>query len=134
MNPGKYRARRIDNNKWVKGWHVVYHKQHFITNFTERASFIAGFERVIPETVGQSTGKKDKNGVEIWKGDFISDPSSRVIYEVYWNQEYGQWYVRRINFTAGVAEGTPLYRFTEGAYYEVFGNRHDKPELLEEQP
>lgn len=82
----------------------------------------------------QYTGKKDKNGVEIYDEDFISDPSSRVIYEVFWNDSKAQWYACRINFIAGVADGTPLYRFTEGAYYEVFGNRHDNPKLLEEQP
>lgn len=63
------RGKRVDNGEWVYGWYIKFKGEHFITNFGNRNGFIGGFEKVIPETVGQFTGRKDKKGIKIYFGN-----------------------------------------------------------------
>ena len=60
-----YRGKTKDG-KWVKGWYIEWKGLSYIipleVNFIR--SVFEYFIEVIPETVGQYTGRKDKNGVE----------------------------------------------------------------------
>ena len=85
-------------------------------------------EKVTPETVGQFTGLTDKNGKKIFEGDIVkfSHPAyeEEIVGAVDW--EYNETgYVIREKY------GYTTFDY-HGEFYEVLGNIHDNPELLEE--
>lgn len=78
---------------------------------------------VIPETVGQSTGLKDKNGVEIYQDDVVN---------MCWSDEIGESNWGKITiknpFDYCIEEARYLIHADE---LEVIGNIYENPELLE---
>jgi len=79
--------------------------------------------RVRPETVGQYTGLKDKNGKEIYEGDIISY-RSKSDFQIY--QEKVFW-----NIDGWVCGGIHL-RYATFDESEIIGNIYENPELLKE--
>jgi len=81
------------DGKWVKGWHCQIGNRHFIATEPYDIGWsggevlkwhIAGFIEVIPETVGQQIGLPDKNGVEIYESDKITNGDKNIKYVVEW--------------------------------------------------
>lgn len=80
-----------------------------------------------PYVIMQSTGLKDKNGVDVYQGDIIRCTRG-CPHEVIWLEEYGgaffggmpAWYL------SGLKKG---YAWT--GEEEVIGNIYENPELLE---
>ena len=83
---------------------------------------------VYTDTVGQFTGRMDKNGKRIFEGDVCRFYGTEGYsdYVVFWDDTVSQWTVRQIDL--GAKDVLDSY-FAECC--EVIGNIHDNPELLE---
>nr|DAQ94415.1 MAG TPA: YopX protein [Caudoviricetes sp.] len=76
----------------------------------------------------QSTGLKDKNGKEIFEGDIVDYKGRKAV--VKWHGSYASFIYRFVDeLQERVSEWHPLFL----AYYhfEIIGNIHENPELLE---
>ena len=80
---------------------------------------------IILETVGQYTGRTDKNGKKIFEGDIVKVYSATGELDfkkavIYWDELFSQW----------KANKSAVFGSDICATYEVIGNIHDNPELL----
>ena len=121
-----FRGKREDNNEWVTGDLMQW------SDGTIRICVESGVDEkttvtVIPETVGQCTGLKDKNGKMIYEGDIVKglfnfglEIMSVCTFE---NGAFG--------LTANQCGAYHFSAFTSlwEVQYEVIGNIHDNPNL-----
>ena len=131
MREIKFRAKRLDNGKWVFGVPITnsYGDRVFFIPLLLTDKIAYPFERlvdwvveVMPETIGQYTGLKDKNGVEIHEGDLVQ-VEGMFSYEPFkvWFRN-GMYHVGNWNMQGFM---------NAFDFYEVIGNIYETPELLE---
>ena len=97
---------------------------------------IGGYCEVYPDTVGQYTGLKDKNGKRIFEGDICT--SKNGIYKIIWQDKLHGWYCEVAKSRCTLVPQRirlPLWHWDECEQndwdrLEIIGNIHDNPELL----
>ena len=119
MREIKFRGRVPD-----KGW--LYGDLRYIgNNLIYIVDKFGHGSSVNPSTVGQFTGLKDADGLEIYEGDVIQVVTKNPYwafkknYDVYWDLD------------GFCLEGEPLYYWFKLHDLKVIGNVHDNPDLLE---
>lgn len=135
MRDSKFRGKRLDNGEWVIGLLVkMWGEWHILDWDDENTAY-----PVEPNTVGQYTGLKDKNGEEIWEGDIFKDDRgvARSVFRVPGGLAFED---DPVSF--GYDHRSPAYPYTPIAdpqvvswlaqCCEIIGNIHDDPKLLEQ--
>lgn len=138
MREIKFIGKRKDNGEWIEGSlcesydervFIVYDDDFCMTSDCCGLHLVSDrFYEVIPETVGQYTGMKDKNGTEIFEGDILVNQLNSLVdsdpFEVVWSDDCGGFAWRQGD------KGDILYSaITRNC--EAIGNIHDNPEVLE---
>ena len=116
-----FRGKRADTKEWIYG--DVQHNVD-VVKIREQEPNIQHVARsfvVIPETVGQYTGMKDKNGRRIFEGDIILPHG-------YKPEAYPVFYE---DFCFRIDSNICVLCVADEEDIEVIGNIYDNPELLE---
>lgn len=114
-------------NGFVYGSLVVSHNKYYICTMALQirggiSNYITTMIDVLPDTVGQYTGLKDKNGTKIFEGDIVLLKGDEEPYQVAFDESCFQVY------------GNSICYVMDNFYdhdIEVIGNIYDNPELLE---
>lgn len=135
-----FKAKRVDNGKWVIGYYGVIGKRNVIIEKYAENYYCPDtcesrhgnqIHEVNSKTICQCTGLKDKNGKLIWENDIASYSDlitrDKKIICIEWNKMQAP-FVRKYRSPMGLQ-----YLYLDeyiASRMEVIGNIFDNPELL----
>lgn len=128
-----FRGKRKDNGEWMTGYYVCLNENchRIYIGYAEKdcGDYYPEYFEVIPGTVGQSTGLKDKNGKWIFEGDVVNAllDFGMPIKSVCTFKDGSFGLLSKQHDTKHFTPFTSLCNVN----YEVVANIHDNPELLE---
>ena len=150
------KAKRKDNGEWIEGlfsignfagreyYAIERREKRLLSRISCDSQWTMQPYEVIPETVGQCTGLKDKNGKLIFEGDILHIKTGKgwscpigtdIYYKVVFTEFNIECYscTEYIGFMAERSSGSlsSIYYIVTSYGAEVIGNIHDNPELLE---
>lgn len=134
MREIKFRGLRVDGNGWVYGYYWMIN-EHF-TSTLSGIDYIKSINNgvdytVIPETVSQFTGLKDKDGVDIYEGDLLSNryedegEEYETLLPIVWCSKNLQWCVDG-SFVRDSSYLVSVVNYFGSRRLEIKGNVHDK--------
>ena len=135
-----FRGKRTDNGEWVEGAFCPKDCDMPFGPMVDKSSIIklddpcSGFWfEVDPNTVGQFTGLLDKNGKRIFEGDVVVCRQAIEGNLIDYCVEIGFVEMKQGAFGLHRKRGyyRPFKDWLEDYEYEIIGNIHDNPELLE---
>ena len=127
----KFRGKDVDTNQWVYGSLMVYNKHHPTITWVDDTEPVEKKHTcvVYPDSVGEYTGLRDKNGTEIYEGDIVLQQG--------YNGKKMPMVVKFGNgaFIVGYHKGSSTRKtpMLVSCKCEVIGNIYDNSELLNEQ-
>ena len=143
-----FRGKRVDTGEWIEGYFVKLYDCDGHGSFriypglseSDCGDFYPDWYEVDPYTVGQFTGLRDKNNVNICEGDIVK----------FTDDVFGRAHIGRVIFRDGAFPimtriyklifhqiGHPDFYHDMGSttridyIYEVIGNIHDNPAMEE---
>lgn len=134
----KFRAWDKSNNRmhpdiWSINWDFKPNQPKALIVGSIASNLVINEQYVIKEpnfVLLQSTGLKDKNGVEIYEGDVLKESSGGIFlefqYEVIWDEK---WATFKLDWTR-VANSIQYPGWNRGIEMEIIGNVYLNPELL----
>jgi len=127
-----FRGKLEYNGKWIYG-DLLQYENGDVAIFGEKLSSfgcecteMSKRDRVIPDTIGQYTGLKDKNGVKIFEGDIViigEKLKTKVVY-------YDGAFRMQSEFSPTPTDTTDMGYMMREFSVRIIGNIHDNPELL----
>jgi uncharacterized phage protein (TIGR01671 family) len=132
MRNFKFRGKIKVTDKWIYG--DIAHVQGepcIQTDVSEENKHTIGWN-VIPVSIGQFTGLRDKNGKEIYEGDIICSYDSQnnpIMHEVYYLESEARFATKLIGYE-NLNEGSLTQKWINELDFEVIGNIFDNPELI----
>ena len=106
---------------WSRGWRFEGENgQMYVNgmNVTERCEIM------------QYTGLKDRNGVELYDGDFFQEEDR--LYLVQWDSKRAQYVAKVVETKYVLTRGLsfPLWQYADNVMIQIAGNIYEHPHLL----
>lgn len=132
----KFRGKEVNTNNWAFGDLIQYENgdtaifEKRISKYGYEATEICKRTKINQNTIGQFTGKIDKNKKEIFSGDLLKDQDG-FIYKIWYSDNTAAFMAEIINQNNSMVD--ILGGYDTERCFEVIGNIYDNKELLNKE-